>query len=650
MPRLSALAFSMGTYGLTRGGASRISTIRHFAGSDTWTVPAGVSTMDWLIVAGGGSGGSSVENRDYGGGGGGGAGGVRLASGYPVTPGDTWTVVVGGGGTDRAPYVFNDNGLTSAFGVGIDGSGTYIENSPVHIGANGGGGGGTNIAPFALIGGRTGGCGGGAANLPSPLNPGGAVYTASPAIALTPANGHTGSVTQEDVTRGTNVQGFDGGAGSAGTSGQYNAGGGGGATSAGRTGGYAQFPTTSDAAIGSGGNALASDITGVSRFYGGGGGGGAYGRGGLNSDGVGGFGGGYPGDPRSNNPFSTQAAGSGLLGTGSGGGGAGSRLTETTNVSPYNAYGSGKGGSGTVVLKYSSPILDSTIVLSGSLSVVVPDTAKTMDYLVVSGGGGGGRNNGGGGGGGGIRLGTGYPVNAGDTINAVVGAGAAKSFGTDLNPSLWMGRGLDGSDSYLHAPGGFIVGSNGGGGGASGNPADANPGRTGGCGGGAAYGNNPASGGAGDTGTINSPITSENTFRSPVVQGYAGGAHQGSPKGSCGAGGGGAAGAGANAGIVPGQPTSGGDGGEALKTTITGTLRSFSGGGGGATTTPSILGKGGGTSTPTEKGGGADATTSQTADVSGEANTGGGGGGTSANEKINSSGGSGIIILKFNAS
>ena len=66
-------------------------------------VPSGVSSITVLAVGGGGSGGGwQGYHPDHGanGGrnGGGGGGGLIYMPGYPVTPGGTLTITVGGGG------------------------------------------------------------------------------------------------------------------------------------------------------------------------------------------------------------------------------------------------------------------------------------------------------------------------------------------------------------------------------------------------------------------------------------------------------------------------------------------------------------------------------------------------------------------------
>ena len=66
--------------------------LQKFIVSNVWTAPAGVTTVEALVVAGGGGGGNGT------GGGGGGAGGVVYSSALAVTPGSNYTIGVGNGG------------------------------------------------------------------------------------------------------------------------------------------------------------------------------------------------------------------------------------------------------------------------------------------------------------------------------------------------------------------------------------------------------------------------------------------------------------------------------------------------------------------------------------------------------------------------
>ena len=62
-----------------------------YTSSSNFVVPTGISAVDVLVVAGGGAGGSGHS-------GGGGAGGLIFRPGFPVTPGATIPLTVGGGG------------------------------------------------------------------------------------------------------------------------------------------------------------------------------------------------------------------------------------------------------------------------------------------------------------------------------------------------------------------------------------------------------------------------------------------------------------------------------------------------------------------------------------------------------------------------
>ena len=141
------------TYGIVVSGTRYV--VEEFTDTSAtcdWTVPTGVTEVEYLVVAGGGGGGSSFDGP---GAGGGGAGGVILKTGadaVAVTPGSTISITVGeggtggganGDGTDRAQWIVSGtDGGVSAFG---------------DVTASGGGGGGGRGDV-----GRSGGSGGGA--------------------------------------------------------------------------------------------------------------------------------------------------------------------------------------------------------------------------------------------------------------------------------------------------------------------------------------------------------------------------------------------------------------------------------------------------------------------------------------------------------
>ena len=202
--------------GLNSGSPASCSTVAatytvvSFTSSTTWTVPTGVNSVEYLVVAGGGSGGSGNA-------GGGGGGGVLTGT---VGVSGTVDVAVGAGGAAQTTLAVQGN----------NGSDSYFTLS---IRAKGGGGGGGNIAVAA---GLLGGSGGGGGVPDSGTVAGGS---------------------------GTSGQGNVGGTGY-----RLGGGGGGGAGGAGENAGVDGTNYGGD-----GGNGIVSSITGTATYYGGGGGG-----------------------------------------------------------------------------------------------------------------------------------------------------------------------------------------------------------------------------------------------------------------------------------------------------------------------------------------------------------------------------------------
>jgi hypothetical protein len=186
-----------------------------------WQTFASTSyTVDYLIVGGGGAGGSSSVNSSCGGGG---AGGYITGAGQVVSPGSSYSIVVGSGGTG----VLNSQGgsgvSSSAFSytaLGGGGGGGGTSNTTTANGANGGSGGGS-LQPNGPGSGTAGqGNNGGQGNPNSPNWGGGGGGGAGAAgVAGTPTNAGAG---------GAGLQWYNG---------SYYAGGGGGATYGGYTGG-----------------------------------------------------------------------------------------------------------------------------------------------------------------------------------------------------------------------------------------------------------------------------------------------------------------------------------------------------------------------------------------------------------------------------
>ena len=253
--------------GSPAAGFTRFNTttqyVEYYDGTTWWqTNQTRTFSADYLVIAGGGAGGGYIS-------GGGGAGGVVQGT-ISLTPGNTYTAVIGAGGT-------NTIGNNSVGGRGTDSTFTGVTTA---VGGGGGaaGGGGTGSA-------TSGGSGGG-----------GGSTTASLAGAA-----------------GTSGQGFAGGT-SPGAAASYPSGGGGGSAAVGGS------PATTSSTGGIGGAGTSSSITGSATNYAGGGGGAA--AGGAGTGGAGGVGGGGTGGSFSGAGSYLGSSTSGTANTGSGGGGA----------------------------------------------------------------------------------------------------------------------------------------------------------------------------------------------------------------------------------------------------------------------------------------------------------------------------------------
>lgn len=227
--------------------------------SGTWTVPAGVTSVDVLVVAGGGAGGS-------GGGGGGGAGGLITSYDVTVLSGSSISLSIGHGGTG-ASASSGTNGGNSIFSslTAIGGGGG---SKPISNGADGGSGGGAGHMSGIYYGGSgiSGQGFNGGNNLPvSPYPTGGGGGAGSAGI------------------NGSESQSGNGGTGLTIWGTNYAGGGGGGGTN------YGSSRGTGSYGGGNGGISDAKDgVSGIDNT--GGGGGGGYG-GADDVSSVGGYGG-----------------------------------------------------------------------------------------------------------------------------------------------------------------------------------------------------------------------------------------------------------------------------------------------------------------------------------------------------------------------
>ena len=214
-------------------------------------------SVEYLLVGGGGAGGSNHGT-------GGGAGGV-LSSNVSLSPGVSYAIAIGTGGT------INANGSQGGDGVSTTGFG---------LTAGGGGGGGKGYSST------------------------GSDAQGRPGVAT---NGSGGGGGAQASGGGGNGSGFSGGSGSSGSPGAGGGGGGAGGAGANATG------SGGGSTGGVGGIGVSNSITGTATYYGGGGGGGGWTINGANG-GLGG--GGKAGD-------SYGAGTAGVANTGGGGGGGG---------------------------------------------------------------------------------------------------------------------------------------------------------------------------------------------------------------------------------------------------------------------------------------------------------------------------------------
>ena len=281
----------------------------------TWTVPANIKDIQFLVVGGGGGGG----------------GGTSRSSGTRLSPGG------GGGGGGVATGIIEYLDCGSAFNVKIGNGGSA---GPAGTGGGGSGAAGAagdtsfGVGDFTYITAKAGGSGVGYDRAPGT---GASVSGRRYEVGSTAAKLESGAIFDEGAPL-SDVYIAPGGASGAsgGSTSKRAAGGGGGAMADGGVG--------SESGGGVGGVGYESSITGQTLVYGSGGGGGGYGipggsAGTLNA-GAG--------------STSNNTAGSALANTGGGGGGGGVKSTSSSGAG-------GAGGSGVVVLRFVAQISEEEI-------------------------------------------------------------------------------------------------------------------------------------------------------------------------------------------------------------------------------------------------------------------------------------------------
>lgn len=142
------------------------------AGTYSWVAPAGVTSVS-VVAVGSGAGGQWNCNAGGSSGQGGGGGGLGYKNNYPVTPGSSYTVVVGAAGvtSGSACGIYGNDSYFVCTSVVKGGRGLNNSQYSTYTG-DGGGGGGAGGAGQAGSGGFGGG-GGGAGGY---SNPGGNAY------------------------------------------------------------------------------------------------------------------------------------------------------------------------------------------------------------------------------------------------------------------------------------------------------------------------------------------------------------------------------------------------------------------------------------------------------------------------------------------
>lgn len=182
------------------------------AGTYSWIAPAGYTAMNVIVIGGGGSGGMGG-----GGTGGGGGGGYAKSVNVPVTPGNSYSVLVGAGGGEGSTWYIGTGGGTSQFNSSITANGGN------GCGNNNNGGAGGTASGGNLLN-LTGGAGGNynAAGGNGPTGGGGGYWDSSRYYNGGTSNQTYGGNGGNAVSSSAGQNGFAYGGGGAGGNGRYN--------------------------------------------------------------------------------------------------------------------------------------------------------------------------------------------------------------------------------------------------------------------------------------------------------------------------------------------------------------------------------------------------------------------------------------------
>jgi len=321
------------------GSGTQNTVVYNTAGTGTFTVPTGVTSLTVKAWGAGGAGGNGSGSTGIGGGGGG--GGFSQAT-LTVTPGASLTYNVGSAGSANTTASFGGNG--GGFTALLNGA-TYL----IQAGGGGGGGGTTGTAT-----GGQGGAGGGSS---------GTTGTAGSGTATVGGAGGGGTTT---------TGGAAGAAGTGGVAGIIGA-----ANNGGDAGGSLTSCTTTVVGRGGNGGTGAGGKGGISAtcVNGGGGGGGRFGGGGGGSGSnaaVRGGGGGGGGSDLVTGATTTETAGTaGAAGVG----GAAANNADSANLATAGKGGNGSTGTtstsgqpGLLVITYGSYTPQATVYVSPQLN------------------------------------------------------------------------------------------------------------------------------------------------------------------------------------------------------------------------------------------------------------------------------------------